>query len=71
MAIPIGCIVLGTVMIGAGGIIAAKGWVDLGSANRRKGLVKAVAAEWMMNMNIYRDPVFVEQDPQKLAKFVH
>ncbi len=62
-------IALGTLFIAIGGIIATNGWNARTSVAQRRSIIRAVAAESLMNMNVYKDKKFTEENEDQLAKF--
>lgn len=62
-------IALGTLLLAFGGVIATAGWNARGVAAERDGMIRAVAGETLVNSNIFRDPVFTDNDDEKLARF--
>jgi len=69
MMVPNLLIVLGILFIAAGGIIATKGWNARTVATQRNGIIPSVAAETMINAKVFMDPVFTENNEEKLSKF--
>jgi hypothetical protein len=63
-------VVIGTLLITGGGILATMGWNSRSSATQRMGMIRAVSAEFMMNINIFNDPKFTTSDESELAKYV-
>ncbi len=63
-------IVVGTLLIAGGGIIATHGWNERTNALQRKGLIQAVAAELMVNIQVVSDPKFTETDAARLQEYV-
>jgi hypothetical protein len=66
---PILMIALGTVLIAFGGVVATKGWHDRNFAAQRKRLVRSVAFEVALDMDMLENPVFDEPNEQNLTKF--
>lgn len=63
-------IALGTLLVAAGGIIATYGWNARSAAREKSEMIKAVAAEWMMNVGVVNDKSICELDDAELANFV-
>lgn len=61
---------IGTVFIALGGFVATNGWNAKATVSERNGLVRAAAAELMVNIAVISDQKFTEQDDAELAKFV-
>lgn len=60
----------GTLLVGAGGLVATHGWDLRGDVLRRADMLRAVAAETVMNLAIIADPRFTETDATKVRAFV-
>ena len=69
MTLPNLLIAIGTLLIAIGGIVATNGWNARASFAQRQSIIRAVAAETLMNMNVYKDQNFTERDEEQLAKF--
>ena len=63
-------IALGALLIAVGGVMATHGWNARTEVAQREGLVRAVAAELLVNLEIVSDSKFTEKDQDKLEKFV-
>jgi len=63
-------ILLGTLLIAIGGILATYGWNASTEAAQGSAMIKAVAAEWLMNANVMNDKSISEPDDAQLSKFV-
>ena len=63
-------ILLGTLLIAIGAIVATYGWNARTEAAQRSGMIKAVAAEWMMNVQVLNDKSISEPDDAQLSKWV-
>jgi len=70
MIIPNSMIILGTLLIAIGGIIATSGWNKRTVVHQRNGIIRSVAAELLMNVNIWKNSKFVETDNEKLKEYV-
>jgi hypothetical protein len=62
-------IACGTLLIAIGGIIATNGWNARTSVAQRRSIIRAVAAESLMNMYVYKDKKFTEEIEDQLVKF--
>jgi len=69
MIVPNLLIALGTLLIAIGGVIATKGWNARTVATQRNGVIRAVAAETLMNASVFMDAVFTEKNEEELSKF--
>jgi hypothetical protein len=63
-------ILVGTLLIAVGGIVATYGWNAKTEAAQKAGMIRAVAAELTMNLSIINDQAIVEPDDKKLSAFV-
>ena len=70
MSTPNLLIVIGTILIAAGGLLATYGWNARSQEAQKSGLVRGVAAELLMNLSVISDPKFTETDEEKLSQFV-
>ena len=70
MTVPNLLIVLGTLLIAIGGIIATKGWHARIVATQRNDIIRAVAAETLMNISVFTDPAFTKRSEEELSKFI-
>ncbi len=70
MAWAITLVLLGALLIGAGGILGTLGWRELENAKRRQALLKTLAAEFMVNAAVVNDRKFHETDEAALRLFV-
>ncbi len=59
-------IIIGTLLLATGGVIATHGWNARTTAQQREGLIQAVAAELMVNLRVVSDSKFTETDAAKL-----
>lgn len=62
-------IVVGTLLIAVGGIIATYGWNAKTEAAQKAAIIRAVAAEYMINVAVINDQKFIETDEKKLCTF--
>ena len=63
-------IIIGTVLIAVGGILATYGWTARTEASQKSAMIKAVAAELLINLALIDDPKIAETDEKKLSKSV-
>ena len=69
MNIPNLYIVLGTLLIAFGGLMATHGWNARSEMYKKNSMLKAVAAEYLIYETIILDPKIAETDEEKLSKF--
>ena len=69
MAIPNFAIVLGILLVAMGGVVATYGWNARTEVTQRNGMIRAIAAETLVNASVFRDPKFSETNEDKLKKF--
>lgn len=62
-------IVFGTMFIAIGGIMATHGWNAKTVASQKNGIIRAVAAETIVNIAILNDPIFTAKNDKELLKF--
>lgn len=70
MTLPNVMITIGTLFIAIGGFLATHGWSARTEAVQKDGLIRAVAAELMLNIQIVSDQKFIEDNKLKLEEFV-
>ena len=70
MIIPHFIIVLGTILIAVGGVLATYGWNMKTVASQRHGIIRAVTAESLDNSDVLMKRVFTEKNDNKLSTFV-
>ena len=63
-------IAIGAILIAAGGYLATYGWNTRSQEAQKSGMVRSVAAEWLINMSVINDPKFAETDERELSQFV-
>jgi hypothetical protein len=63
-------VVIGALLITGGGILATMGWNSRSTAMQRNGVIRAVSAELLMNIAIFKDVKFTERDESELAEYV-
>jgi hypothetical protein len=63
-------LLVGTLLVAGGGLLATHGWDSWADLQRRRDVIRAVAAETMLNLSIVTDPKFTEKDPNVLRQFV-
>ena len=61
---PNALIILGTLPIAIGEIIATAGWNARTDIFRRQGLIESVAAESFVNIKVVRSQSYAEEDPE-------
>ncbi len=70
MSLPTIQILLGTLLLAGGGLLATYGWNAKFEADRKSAMVRSVGAELLVNSAVVRDPMFTETDDKKLSLFV-
>lgn len=63
-------IIVGTLLIAVGGVVATYGWNARTELAQKAGIVRAVAAELLMNIVVTNDRKIIETDEKKLSAFV-
>jgi hypothetical protein len=63
-------VLLGSALVGTGGLLASRGWEQRSDILRSREMVRAIAAETTMNISIVNDPKFEESDDTSLQRFV-
>lgn len=63
-------ITLGAILIALGGILGTYGWQRKSQDDQKTNLIRSVAAEMLLNMNILDDVAYTETNTTKLSKFV-
>ena len=69
MMIPNLMIFGGTLLIAIGGILATKGWHERSVIAHRNGMIRSLAAEWVVNAAVFFDPKFTDTNDANLAKY--
>lgn len=70
MAFPNLYIILGTLLIAIGGLVATHGWNARSDMIKKNGMLKAVAAEYLVYEAVILDKKFTETNEEDLVKFV-
>ncbi len=70
MTLPNYYIILGTLFIAVGGLMATHGWNMRSDFIKKNSMIKAVAAEYLVYEAVIHDKKFTETDEKKLSKFV-
>ena len=70
MALPNFYIILGTCLIAIGGLVATHGWNARSDMIKKNGMLKAVAAEYLVYEAVILDTKFTETNKENLFKFV-
>lgn len=58
------------IFIAVGTLLTTQGWNERTVGHQKKGIIRSVAAELMININIWKDSTFTETDDEKLKKYV-
>ena len=70
MSAPAIQILLGTLLLAGGGLLATYGWNAKFEADKKSAIVRSVAAELLGNTAVLKNPDFAETDDEKLSQFV-
>lgn len=70
MTLPNVYIVLGTLLIAGGGLLATYGWNSRSDMDKRNAIIKAVANEYLIYEAVILDKKIAETNEEELSKFV-